>query len=216
MQNSHIDCDFITEVIKILNKYHIRYTKNFLNNYPKPIHLKKKQVNHIISGTSDNFTIDFIFEDYLTKYCNKLAFTQLLIKQEVRNLKNYEITSRVKQPESRLSKLLTYRFEKNEQGKTPLNKCLNDLFGCRVLLDFEDIDNAYDILEKELQYYDNVKIYKNCSSDYEAIHIYLKGLNRTYFPWELQIWHKDKEKSNKLSHAKHKQGYIEWPEILRR
>lgn len=216
MENNHIDFNYIIEVIELLNKHHIRYTNKFLTEYPKPVNLKKKQINRIIQGTADNFTLDFLFEDYLTKYCNKLAFTQLVIKQEILQLEKYEFTSRVKQPESRLSKLLTYRFEKSEDGKGPVNKCLNDLFGCRVILDFDSLDNAFSILKEKLADFTFIKINKKYNKDYEAIHIYFKGLGNTYFPWELQIWHKDKEKSNKLSHALHKQSYLEWPEIMRR
>lgn len=216
MNNKNIDFDFIIKVIEIINKYHIRYTTSFLSNYPNPVHLKNKRVDHIIKGESDDFSLDFIFEDYLTKYCNKLTFTQLLVKQEVMGIADYEFTLRVKQPESRLSKLLTYRFDKAENGKLPVNKCLNDLFGCRVILDFNNINTAYDILETKLENYDFIKIKKRDTYGYKAIHIYFEGLNRHYFPWELQIWHKDSEISNKDSHAKHKQGYIQWPVLMKR
>lgn len=216
MKNKNIDYAFIIKVINVINKQHIKYTENFLNNYPKPVHLKKKRVDHIITGQESDYTLDFLFEDYLTKYCKKLSFTQLFVKQEISKMASYEFTLRVKQPESRLSKLLTYRFEKAEKGKLSVNKCLNDLFGCRVILEFNSINDAYNILEQKLKDYDFIKLNKKDTQGYKAIHIYFEGLNKKYFPWELQIWHKDDEISNKKSHANHKQSYLKWPELMKR
>ncbi|PTJ64918.1 MULTISPECIES: hypothetical protein [Staphylococcus] len=216
MENKDIDYFCIIEVIKVINKHHIKYTEDFLKNYPKPVHLKKKRVDDIITGQANDYALDFLFEDYLTKYCKKLAFTQLLIKQEISSIASYEFTLRVKQPESRLSKLLTYRFEKAEEGKLPVNKCLNDLFGCRIILEFNNINDAYDILKQKLKDYDFIKLNKKDSQGYKAIHIYFEGSNKKYFPWELQIWHKDNELSNKESHANHKQSYLKWPELMKR
>lgn len=42
MENKDIDYFCIIEVIKVINKHHIKYTEDFLKNYPKPVHLKKK------------------------------------------------------------------------------------------------------------------------------------------------------------------------------
>ncbi|WP_414054650.1 hypothetical protein ACMGE6_04830 [Macrococcus equi] len=204
----------IKKVVAIMNKYHLKYSKNFLLQYPTPINLRKTQVNHVIIGEKNEFEIDFIFEDYLINYCRKLTYTQLLIKQEVGYFLKYEFSSRVKQPQSRLSKLLTYRFEKKEIGKLPMNKCLNDLFGCRLILEYNDINELEKSLKEELKDEKNLKITKKCNEVYEAIHIYCMGLNKTYFPWEIQLWHKDVAERNKLSHAKHKQSYLKWPEIM--
>lgn len=208
------DINYIKSVILIMNKYHLRYSQSFFEKYPKPFNLKKKQINYVIEGQKDKFDMDFVFEDYISSYCKKLTFTQLLITQEVKKLDEYEFSSRVKQPQSRLSKLLTYRFEKQEQGKSPINKCLNDLFGCRIILTYDDIEATYDIIDSEVKEITNVKVTKKNNDDYEAIHIYCKGLDNTYFPWEIQIWHSDKVESNKISHERHKQSYLEWSEIM--
>ena len=109
---------------------------------------------------------------------------------------------------------------KEEKGNVPLNKCINDLQGYRVIL---DIDCEYDDLKSHLQNYLEKYRMQNrevrirylvahrANNSYNAIHLYLnKKGNNFVFSWELQIWLKKYENSNLKSHAEYKQGYTKW------
>lgn len=100
-------------------------------------------------------------------------------------------------------------YEKNhENGKIPIKKCLNDLFGIRMI--FEEEIN-YDIINKYIkENFPKLKCIPSIKGEYEAVHIYFGNNNNTRFQWELQLWDKKHEKSNYSSHAKHKQGYTKW------
>lgn len=119
-----------------------------------------------------------------------------------------DVNSRVKAQNSIEYKISNYMSEKHEFGKVPLNKCFNDLYGIRIIFDesikFEDIKKFID--EK---YNRALKCYDASKGDYVATHIYFKSGNYC-FQWELQIWDKEHEESNLISHDKYKQDYTKW------
>ena len=119
-----------------------------------------------------------------------------------------EVRSRVKIQNSIELKIHNYKTLKHESGKVPLNKCVNDLYGIRVILNspllFDDVDS---FINK--QYEGKYRCIDSSKLDYKATHIYFKKNNYT-FPWELQIWNECDRKSNLASHKKYKQGYTSW------
>lgn len=209
-----LNCNLIGELINVLKHHQHIHSLEFFRKYKKPFNLNKKRVDDILSSNGDEIILDFAFEDYINEYCRKLLFKQLVIVQELKQKDIHLSSSRLKQPQSRLSKLMTYRFEKKEKGKMSINKCLNDLFGVRFICEFDELEQALEILSNHFSNEKRIKFIKKDNYGYKAIHIYIYGENNSYFPWEIQIWNYKDEESNKISHSKHKQGYLEWTETL--
>lgn len=118
------------------------------------------------------------------------------------------VTSRVKAPNSIESKIQNYKTERHESGRVPVNKCVNDLFGVRIILEtpltFEEIRAFI-----KGTYRGKYKCIDSSKFEYKAVHLYFKENNQS-FPWELQIWNRRDADSNFASHKKYKQGYTTW------
>ena len=118
------------------------------------------------------------------------------------------VTSRVKAPNSIESKIQNYKTERHEWGRVPVNKCVNDLFGVRLILEaaltFEEI-HAF----VETTYQGKYKCIDSSKAEYKAVHLYFKENNQS-FPWELQIWNRCDADSNFAFHKRYKQEYTTW------
>ncbi len=116
------------------------------------------------------------------------------------------MNARVKNRNSIEYKIKNY-IENHENGKITINKCLNDLFGIRIIckdqIDFSQINHL--VKEK----YDKLKCIDSSKIEYKATHIYFKQSNFE-FQWELQLWNEDDEINNIRSHEKYKQDYVRW------
>ncbi|GAJ99141.1 hypothetical protein [Geomicrobium sp. JCM 19055] len=218
----------IEEILHTIKDHYLDFTEVWINDLKdkgnKPYNLKKKQVSHMVSimDSYDQYEFNNNFIEILNDYNEFLTFLTIYdldyLEDEYSHL---DLRMRVKEPQSYVSKLLHYRINKNELGKIPLNKCLNDLLGLRLIVPgfnyncpefkglFESIQNRF----KEKGY--RVKLNHQCVGDYEAIHIYFDGENNAHFPWELQIWSKEQAKINYDSHALHKQAYTEWAGVYK-
>lgn len=190
-----------------INTLHETTSKEWIKKQESKYNLKSKQVRHICS---EKTTIEQYFLDYMNLYCNELMMVQFSdVLMELSS--EYNLTTRIKHPDSRISKMLHYRFYKKEQGSVNLNKCLNDLFGLRIIVnDFnhneENVGHLNKLLEKG-----NIKVHNSCKHEYKATHLYFNNSNNQFFPWELQIWNSVDFETNMKSHAEHKQGYTKWP-----
>ena len=134
----------------------------------------------------------------ILQYRKFMAAHQLDVLQEISSLQSdvSRISVRIKQLNSIEYKI--YRYNVGElRGKVPINKCLNDLFGMRIIMDdsftHDDLKEHIDASKKE----------------YVASHLYIKPSNQL-FPWELQIWKKEDERNNLESHKLYKQDYTSW------
>ena len=102
---------------------------------------------------------------------------------------------------------------KNDNGEIPINKCLNDIYGVRIILE-ENVE--YNRIQKFIKdNFLNLKCIDASKEQYKAIHIYFKKDNYS-FPWELQIWNKSEEQSNKISHKNYKQEYTKWEQQIKK
>lgn len=131
----------------------------------------------------------------------------------------YNATSRVKTPNSIEDKIDRYNSNKHQNGKIPIYKCLNDIFGARIFIDEE---KSFEQIQKSLQNKYNDTPYKlkcidSSKNGYKATHVYFikrknnkKEGENSIFQWELQIWSANNIHNNFESHKKHKQGYINW------
>ena len=196
-------CSVIHEIIHLHNDFSLKFSS--LNHF----NLKKTLVRDIMEQVDDSNTyiINKEFLLVLNSYLSKLDKLTIDIDLEY-TYGDYDFRIRVKQPESIIYKLGHYNSGKQEKGKIPLNKCLNDLLGFRIIMpgfrhDCELFFKMCSLIEE------NYKIkYRNSSKgDYKATHVYFYGDNNKNFPWELQIWLPEDRAKNYESHAKHKQEY---------
>ncbi|WP_270329631.1 hypothetical protein [Lactococcus lactis] len=110
---------------------------------------------------------------------------------------------RIKQGESISEKILYYMTANHEYGGVPLNKCLNDFLGFRILV--SDLDSLYECLMSDNDLKGVVKLLLREDGSYRGLHLYFKNGKNKFFPWELQIWDKSQAEQNELSHSEHKQ-----------
>ena len=106
---------------------------------------------------------------------------------------------------------IEYKIERyinyHDNGEIPLNKCINDLFGIRIICNEPLLFD--EVLELINTKYKNLKCIDSTKNDYKATHIYFRKDNYT-FQWELQVWNKLDEVNNIISHEKYKQDYVKW------
>lgn len=202
--------DIINDIIQIHRVLSAKFLE--INRF----NLKKTLVKDIVYQLNENkFIINKDFIETVKAYLNVLDRLTVDVDLEY-TYADFDFRLRVKQLESVIYKLHRYNFIKDEAGKIPINKCLNDLLGFRVVIpnfshDCMIFENMCEFIRK------NYKIrYINASKgDYRATHIYFHGDSNKNFPWELQIWLPDDHETNHESHAKHKQDYIKSAEIYK-
>lgn len=114
--------------------------------------------------------------------------------------------ARVKARNSIEYKLEHYRLN-HEDGTTPINKCLNDLYGMRIIL--KESYTHEQIKSFFAEYHPDLRCIESSKGGYIATHIYFRNGNY-FFPWELQIWNAENQVANMESHKRYKQGYTQW------
>lgn len=121
------------------------------------------------------------------------------------------IRFRVKNTNAIEYKIQRYKNSKEHLfGKIPINKCLNDLYGARIIIDSgltpAEICNLINKI-----YGGKYKCINSSNNGYKAAHLYfkIKEDNRNY-QWELQIWNIRDEKNNIESHELYQQEYTKW------
>lgn len=164
------------------------------------INLKKKCVADIQNEES-------IWSSIL-QYRKFMTVHQLDVLQEVGKLQSEDnhISVRIKQLNSIEYKIFRYNTG-GLKGKIPINKCLNDLFGIRIIIDgFFDYCDLEEHIETR---YPGMKLIDASKDGYIASHLYIMQTNQL-FPWELQTWKKEDERNNLASHKLYKQAYTSW------
>lgn len=193
--------DELESLISFIQTEYIQFNKSWQNsNYYTKINLK----NNLIVDLSENeemLNTVFSYREFINE--NNI---QLLMDFKKFNTKNAKINIRTKAKNSIEYKIKNY-IENHEDGKVPINKCLNDLFGIRIICT-EPIENVQ-IVELVKSNFKNLKCIDSSKQDYKATHIYFRQGNFN-FQWELQVWNKENEINNITSHEKYKQDYIKW------
>ena len=184
----------LEKLIKFIQTEYIQFSKKWQNSdYYTKINLK----NNLISDLAEN-------EEILNAVFNYREFInenniQLLMDFKQFNTENAKVNIRTKAKNSIEYKIKNY-IENHENGKVPINKCLNDLFGIRIIctekIEKDQIAELIKFKFKNLKYIDSSK------KDYKATHIYFRQGNFN-FQWELQIWNKEDEINNINSHEKY-------------
>lgn len=200
------DYCFIIECI--YNKYK-EYCSHWNGIKKQSLNLKSKLICDIYNPTCgvdrDFLEYMYTFKDGLMKF-----YTGIMIELDnaISITQKTEFTGRVKTEDSIRNKIFMKAHDKN--GKFPINKCLNDLLGLRII--DQNYKNNISMLENEIFRFKNQgfsinNIYRDTVEGYKGYHIYFKDSNQS-FPIELQIWDSvDKEKNREL-HVPYKQNYI--------
>ena len=203
----------IESLVEYLRDLHISFSQEVRDLVQ--LNLKRTKIYNLFLEEQQGVISEYYYKRILS-YIEKLNELYMFLELEYL-YKDLDLSMRVKERGSITDKLNHYCYRKEQQGKIPLNKCLNDLFGVRVILNGFDHSCEYFLrLCAEFSNQDEYKIkVTNASKNgYVATHIYFQGVrgDNFSFPWELQIWSKSDEKKNLDSHYKHKQSYKEWPE----
>ncbi len=220
----HTICKRVNELLEAIIECHNSFSEQYLNHLNSKniikLNLKKVLVKDI--AEFDDIVFCFLpkYYDYIQGYMYLLNDLTATIDFEY-DYFDFDCRTRVKQNESMVNKIIYYCVGKNEEGKVSLNKCLNDLFGLRIMIGNYDLEKIY---EKMCYYIDELKKnykYKLKISDaskkcYSAIHIYIYGRenDNCSFPWELQIWNLKDKTANEECHKKYKQQYTEWAKLF--
>lgn len=192
----------LNELVLDINEEYIKTNEVWMQEkLYKKVNLKEEIVRNIYNS-------EYILKDIL----NYRSFIirqniPLVMKLQKFNIdKISSIETRVKTQNSIELKIKNY-IDNHEDGKVPIIKCFNDLFGMRIIY---DIDFKHSEIEKFIQKeYPKLKCISAIRGDYIATHIYFRN-GKYNFPWELQIWSRKNEKNNKISHKKYKQSYTKW------
>ena len=162
--------------------------------------MKKSRVENLYNDEKLLFYV-FNYRTYINEHT-------INITKNIQNLKLVNsVNTRVKALNSIQDKIEKYE-NKKESGKIPIKKCLNDIFGLRIIL---NKSVPYDEIQKYIEKnYPVLKCIKAFRGEYKAIHVYFGNDDNMKFQWELQIWNKEDEDTNFVSHAKHKQEYTKW------
>ncbi|MDE5722348.1 MAG: hypothetical protein K2I30_06415 [Clostridia bacterium] len=194
-------------VIKIQREYN-RISELWLSECEdKEYNLNKSLIKQIESSS----LLDSVF-DY-TSFLNDNIFDfNLSLNNWKEN--NSEVSTRVKARNSILFKIGNYQLPIHQNGEIPVKKCLNDLFGIRIIFDG---DYSHEVISKYIKKeFKELKCICSDKQEYIATHIYFKKKGASkIFQWELQVWLKNNEINNKVSHNKYKQSYVKWEKEIK-
>lgn len=198
--------DEIIELHSQVTEKWIVYAKN--NNIP----LFNQKSIRVSDASGDILTA-------INKYDEFLARCKMLRGFSEKSANGIVVNARVKAQNSVMEKRDDYCIYANHKGKVSINKCFNDLFGIRAIVDCDDL--TLDLVKNLCDSYDCLKIEnKNfelteSKENYIAIHIYIKGKGKAevvnrLFRWELQIWTSRQAENNHNQHERHRFKYRRW------
>ena len=184
----------------------------FLQNEFKNFYSDWKNDGNYVKFNMKKNLVENLYNDenlflYVLKYRDFISSKVDDMHDKVNNLGIENVTFRIKTVNSIQYKIKNYT-KTHEYGKIPINKCLNDLLGFRIICPKNiNFDSIFQIVEEK---FDNIKCISGSKGEYVAVHLYFGKGNNYVFPWELQIWDKSHEESNYSSHFKYKQSYTKW------
>lgn len=171
--------------------------------------------NEEIKKASLSYDLAYYFEFFnaVSEYRERLK--QSIVDSEIKSLleinnESFAVESRIKNINSIFSKIYQYINIKKEKGCVSINKCLNDLFGLRLILPLANKNKLLEKLNKIAKENNwHCKIIDASKLEYKAIHFYMSKDNYS-LPWEIQFWLLKDDAANRQSHAKYKQSYTSW------
>lgn len=191
----------LEKLINFIQTEYIEFNKKWQNStYYKKINLKNNQVCYLMENEEMLNTI-FNYREFINE--NNI---QLSLDFKQFNNEKVKVNTRAKTKNSIEYKIKNY-IQNHEDGKIPINKCLNDLFGIRIICAEQITNNQIEELIQNK--FKDLKCIDSSKQEYKATHIYFKQDNFN-FQWELQVWNKIDEINNINSHEKYKQDYVKW------
>lgn len=190
--------DELEKLIETIDNTHKEVNDLWQNSqFYEKINLRKLRISHL-----DEKTLIYIY-----RYRDFINIETKKISCEIQN--GEFIRTRVKDLNSIQYKIDSYK-KRYENGEVPLNKCLNDLFGIRIVLseniECEKIKNMIMVKFPQIKFLERNLEDKN----YHALHLYFGKKDNYNFQWELQIWDVKHKEQNYLSHHIYKQEYAKW------
>lgn len=171
------------------------------------LHIANVKINMKKSFVADIDADGAIYQS-IVEYVQLLNERSAKITLQLSSVCSCRVTSRVKTQNSIESKIQNYKTERHERGKVPINKCINDLFGVRILLEIPLPFNEIRTFVEDT-YQGKYRCVNSSKGEYRAVHLYFKENNQS-FPWELQIWNVQDAARNFASHKRYKQEYTTW------
>ena len=117
----------LEKLVKFIQTEYIQFNKKWQNSdYYTKINLK----NNLISDLAENeeiLNVVFSYREFINE--NNI---KLLMDFKQFNTEKAKVNIRTKAKNSIEYKIKNY-IENHENGKVPINKCLNDLFGIRII-----------------------------------------------------------------------------------
>ena len=192
--------DELKNLIDYIQTVYTEITSEWWHGESVKINLKKSQVSAIdADGTIYKSIMEYV--QLLNERCADITL-------QLSSVCSCQVTARVKAQNSIEYKIQNYKTDRHEFGKVPINKCVNDLFGVRIILESPlTFDEIHAFVEKT--YPDKYRCIDSSKLDYKAVHLYFRENNQS-FPWELQIWNRCDVENNFASHKKYKQEYTTW------
>lgn len=204
------------DVICFLGDEYLNINRLWQDDNINKVNLRKNSVANIYN--KENMI------DIIRKYQCFLLETTIELNLKLED--KYGMDCRVKTQNSIEDKIRKYCSSSvHSFGKLPICKCLNDLYGARIVLDGDLTFNEIYNFIKENNFFKDSQVKLKCinatKGDYKATHIYfikqkdnlVEGDNSA-FQWELQIWLANDERNNIKSHGKYKQGYTKWENTI--
>lgn len=195
--------DIVDQIIRIICEYHKIFAGIWEQIRKEKVNYKKKQITDLINN--DNLLAG-IFQYRSLLNINILKLTELFCALENLHACNCRINTRVKTYNSIVQKIKIYLVG-DLRGKVAIKKCLNDLYGIRIILSNDmEFDTIIDHINET---FPELKCLNASKNGYKAVHVYFSESNFE-LPWELQIWNASDESKNIELHKTYKQGYTEW------
>lgn len=190
------EIEFISSIINEIEGYYNEFTKDFYDKYPNyRFNLRKMNCRQAI--------VDLNFMECYQSYIREISLYSI---NKMTNLYHYRYFNhmRVKRNLTILKKLHHNSRQEERYGSFQLQRILNDLFGCRIIMPNVLINK--DLIMEHLERLKKRNIiwhyYFRERDGYRAIHCYFRNSNFT-FPWELQIWDALDQSDNIYAHLQH-------------
>lgn len=186
----NLQLKLIELLISEINRIHKEFSEEYFKNNEK-IKLNKTH--------KDNFPINQVLKYRLNLHESIIDYLMLMDKR------SYHFEYRVKTNES-----IIYKVNKNLTGSEhyPINRWLNDIFGCRIVVEKDLLNKILNSLDLWKAKHNLMSYYTRDKDGYKGTHIYFKNKDNGYYPWELQVWDRDDLVNNILSHKKYKREFL--------
>jgi len=180
----------VKEIVSEINRIHGEYSKDYFETG------KVEKIN--LSRTISKVPVKHIYNYRLNLH---ESINDYLIKSNI----SIRYFYRVKTRESIDSKIERYASQPDQY---PVNNWMNDIFGARIILTQEEIENVIEHLDSWQNEFGLKNWYLRDKDGYKGLHIYFKNQSNFFFPWELQIWDVNDVDSNIENHERHKRGFV--------